>query len=184
MRDGPARVLETLRRAGDRSCSGETLSVAEGVTRAPVWKHIETLRGLGYAIKASAGEGYRLAGTPDRLYAEEIHAGLETSWLAREIHHFEETDSTNRVALELARSGAPHGTTVIAEAQTAGRGRLGRAFYSPPHLNLYTSIVLRPTLTTTNAPTWILAAATAVAETADAFCAPDEVEPIRRTPFA
>lgn len=176
MREGTARVLETLRRAGGRSCSGETLSITEGVTRAQVWKHVEKLRGLGYAIEASAGNGYRLASTPDRLYAEEIHAGLETKWLARDIHHFEETDSTNRVALELARSGAPHGTTVIAEAQTAGRGRLGRSFFSPPHLNLYTSIVLRPNLTTASAPTWILAAATAVAETAEAYCAPGEVE--------
>jgi BirA family biotin operon repressor/biotin-[acetyl-CoA-carboxylase] ligase len=176
VKDGPARVLETLRRAGGQSCSGETLSVAEGVSRAQVWKHIENLRGLGYAIEASAGDGYRLAGTPDRLYAEELHAGLETRWLAREIHHFEEIDSTNRVALELARTEAPHGATVIAEAQTAGRGRLGRTFFSPAHLNLYTSIVLRPNLTTASAPTWILAAAIAVAETAESYCAAGDVE--------
>jgi len=176
VRGGPARVLETLRRADGRSCSGETLSRAEGVSRAQVWKHIETLRALGYDIEACAGEGYRLTRTPDRLYPEEILAGLATRWLAREIHWFDETDSTNRVALELARSGAPHGTTVIAESQTAGRGRLGRSFFSPPHLNLYTSIVLRPTLTTASAPTWILAAATACAETIDGYCAPGEVE--------
>lgn len=55
----------------------------------------------------------------------------------------EETDSTNRVAKELARQGAPHGTAVLAERQTAGRGRLGRAFFSPEG-GLYLSVILRP----------------------------------------
>ena len=68
------------------------------------------------------------------------------------------------MALELARAGAAHGTTVVAEAQTAGRGRLGRAFFSPPRLNLYSSSVLRPRLATAEAPPWILASAVAVAE--------------------
>jgi BirA family biotin operon repressor/biotin-[acetyl-CoA-carboxylase] ligase len=80
------------------------------------------------------------------------------------VHWLESTDSTNRVALERAREGAPHGATVVAEGQTAGRGRLGRAFYSPPHLNLYSSSVLRPQLTLAEAPAMILASAVAVAE--------------------
>jgi BirA family biotin operon repressor/biotin-[acetyl-CoA-carboxylase] ligase len=163
VKGGPARVLESLRRAGSRTASGEALSAEQGVSRAQVWKHVETLRSLGYGIEATPGDGYRLVELPDRLYPEEIGAGLETRWLAREIHYFEDTDSTNRVALELARSGAAHGTTVVAEGQSAGRGRLGRSFFSPPHLNLYASIVLRPQITTAEAPTWILAAAVGVA---------------------
>ena len=87
-----------------------------------------------------------------------------TRWLARDLRWLETTDSTNRVALDLARDGAAHGTTVVAEAQTAGRGRLGRAFFSPPRMNLYRSIVLRPRLLTADAPPWILASAIAVAE--------------------
>jgi BirA family biotin operon repressor/biotin-[acetyl-CoA-carboxylase] ligase len=161
---GPARVLEVLRRAGGRTCSGVALSADLGVSRAQVWKHVETLRARGYTIDAEPGDGYRLRGVPDRLYPEEIREGLATRWLAHEIHYFDEVDSTNRVALDLARDGAEHGTTVIAEAQTSGRGRLGRAFYSPPHENLYTSIVLRPALTTGDAPAWILASAVAVAD--------------------
>lgn len=163
MNAAPARVLEALRRAGD-SCSGESLSEELGVSRAQVWKHVETLRGLGYAIEGARGGGYRLVDAPDRLYAEELLPGLTTRWLARTLHHFEETDSTNRVALELAREGAPHGTAVIAEGQTAGRGRLGRSFFSPPQRNLYTSIVLRPEISTAAAPTLILACAVGVAE--------------------
>lgn len=164
MKGGPARVLDALRRAQGRSCSGETLSADQGVSRAQVWKHIEALRQRGYAIDASPGDGYRLASAPNKLYPEEIQNGLSTRWLGREIHHFEEVDSTNRVAFELARDGAAHGTAVVAEAQTAGRGRLGRSFFSPPARNLYVSIVLRPEVTTAVAPTFILAAATGVAD--------------------
>jgi BirA family biotin operon repressor/biotin-[acetyl-CoA-carboxylase] ligase len=161
----PARVLEALRAAGTGPVSGEALSARLGVSRAQVWKHVEALRGRGYCIEGEPGGGYRLRGTPDRLYPEELLPGLATRWLARDYHHLESTDSTNRVALELARAGAGHGTTVVAEGQTAGRGRLGRRFFSPPHRNLYTSIVLRPALALREAPALVLAAAVAVAET-------------------
>ena len=164
MTGGPARVLDDLRRAEGRTCSGESLSARYGVSRTQVWKDVEALRARGYRIGAAPGDGYRLEQAPDRLYPEEIRAGLDTRWLARDIRFFESTASTNLVALDLARSGAAHGTTVVAEGQTAGRGRLGRSFFSPPHRNLYTSIVLRPNLTTAEAPAWILAAAVAVAD--------------------
>jgi BirA family biotin operon repressor/biotin-[acetyl-CoA-carboxylase] ligase len=165
VRAGPARILDSLRRAAGRSLSGEALSADFGISRAQVWKDVQTLRDAGYTIRAEAGDGYRLHGAPDRLYAEEIQAGLATRWLARDIRYFDTADSTNRVARELAREGVAHGTAVIAEGQTAGRGRLGRSFYSPPYLNLYTSVVLRPNVSTAEAPTWILASAVAVAET-------------------
>jgi BirA family biotin operon repressor/biotin-[acetyl-CoA-carboxylase] ligase len=174
---GPARVLDELRRAGGRTLSGQGLSSTLGVSRAQVWKHVESLRSSGYDIEADAGEGYRLVASPDRLYAEEVLPQLDTKWLAREIHWLDETDSTNRVALELALAGAPHGTAVIAEGQTAGRGRLGRSFHSPPYCNLYTSVVLRPDMTTDAAPAFILAAAAAVADTvADTLGSSDAVE--------
>lgn len=177
MREGPARVLDALRQSEGRSCSGPTLSDQLGRSRAQVWKHVETLRSLGYGIEAAAGDGYQLVETPDRLYPEELLRGLETRWLARDLHWFDSVDSTNRVAQERAREGAPHGTTVVAEGQTAGRGRLGRSFYSPPYRNLYTSILLRPRLTTAEAPSWILAAAVAVAGAIeDSVPDPDAVE--------
>ncbi len=153
-----------LSSAGPDAVSGESLSEALGVSRAQIWKHVEKLRGRGYTIEGERGGGYQLTGRPDRLYPEEIHANLTTKWLAREIHHEDTTDSTNRVAFDLAREGASHGCTVIAEGQTAGRGRLGRAFFSPPYLNLYSSIVLRPQLDIAAAPTLIPTAGIAVAE--------------------
>jgi BirA family biotin operon repressor/biotin-[acetyl-CoA-carboxylase] ligase len=175
--DGPARVLEVLRGAGGQTRSGEALSVQYGISRAQVWKFVEVLRSRGYQIDAQPGGGYRLTEVPDCLYPEEVQAGLRTSWLAQDLRYYETVDSTNRVAQELARAGCVHGATVVAETQSAGRGRLGRSFHSPPGLNLYTSIVLRPRIPTTEAPTWILAAAVGVAETiAQSLEAPDQVE--------
>jgi len=162
---GAARVLESLRSAGGRPCSGGSLAEGLGVSRAQVWKHVEALRRRGYEILGTPGGGYQLEAAPDRLYPEELQAGLATRWLAREVEWLDSTDSTNRVAGERARAGARHGYTVVAEGQTAGRGRLGRSFFSPPYLNLYTSIVLRPALSLAEAPTAILAAGVAVAET-------------------
>ncbi len=173
MSDGPAQVLEALRTAAGNACSGAAISAQLGVSRSQIWKHIEALRRCGYGIDGAAGDGYRLRSIPDRLYPAEIRAGLETRWLGREIHYYDSIDSTNRAALELGRAGAVHGTTVIAEGQRAGRGRLGRSFYSPPHLNLYSSTVLRPALTTAEAPTLILAAAVGVADSI-AECVGDE----------
>jgi len=164
MNPGAARVLVALRQARAVALSGEDLSQDLGVSRAQIWKHVEALRRLGYEIDGEPGGGYRLTCAPDRLYPEEVQARLHTRWLARSYHWLASTDSTNREAAELARAGAAHGTTVVAEGQTAGRGRLGRSFFSPPHLNLYTSLVLRPVLDTARAPTTVLAAAVAVAD--------------------
>ncbi len=72
--------------------------------------------------------------------------------------------STNDEAAAWARAGAPHGATVVADAQTRGRGRLGRAWHSPPGANLYSSTVLRPPIPPRRAPPITLAAAVAVAE--------------------
>jgi BirA family biotin operon repressor/biotin-[acetyl-CoA-carboxylase] ligase len=165
MSEASSQVLDALRDAGETALSGEMLSSRLGVSRAQIWKHVSALRRRGYGIEGEPGGGYRLAEIPDRLYPDELTLGRDARWLGREIHHLDETDSTNRVAMELGRSGAVHGAAVVAESQTAGRGRLGRSFYSPPHQNLYTSIVLRPEVLVSEAPMLILAAGIAVAET-------------------
>ena len=162
---GPIAILAALRDRPENALSGETLSVELGVSRAQIWKHIGSLRKRGYEIEGAPGGGYRLIGTPDRLYAEEVQLGMETAWIGHRFEHLEEIDSTNRVAAELGREGAPAGTVVVAEAQSAGRGRLGRTFFSPAHQNLYTSILLRPEGSIAETPTLILGAAIAVAET-------------------
>ncbi len=81
------------------------------------------------------------------------------------IHYFDEVTSTQHVAAEMAEAGAAQGTLVIAELQTAGRGRLGRSWHSPPGLNLYTTVILRPTRPIAEIPRLSLMAGIACAET-------------------
>jgi BirA family transcriptional regulator, biotin operon repressor / biotin---[acetyl-CoA-carboxylase] ligase len=89
---------------------------------------------------------------------------LHTRALGRELHAHDVIGSTNDEALRLARAGAPHGTLVLAEAQTAGRGRRGRSWLSPAAGNLYLSLVLRPNLPPQRAPELVPVVAVAAAE--------------------
>ncbi|MFM7141205.1 MAG: biotin--[acetyl-CoA-carboxylase] ligase, partial [Alphaproteobacteria bacterium] len=155
-------VLAAL--AGGEWRSGQALAADLGVTRAAVWKSIERLRREGYRIEAEAGRGYRLLGAPDRLLPGEIAKHFRPRRFAGGVVHRDEVDSTNRLAIELARGGAAEGTAVVAEKQTAGRGRLGRTWESPPGLNLYLSVILRPALSPVEVPRLTLAAAVAVAD--------------------
>jgi BirA family biotin operon repressor/biotin-[acetyl-CoA-carboxylase] ligase len=154
------RIVAWLRAAGG-AVSGEELARRLGCSRAAVWKRIGALRARGYGIAARRAAGYVLLTVPDRLGPAELAPHLSGRW--RDVRWLEETDSTQRVARELARAGAAEGTVVIAERQTAGRGRLGRAWHSPGGLNLYCSIVLRPPLPPTAVPQLALVAGAAVA---------------------
>lgn len=87
-------------------------------------------------------------------------------WLGRRVHLYRAVDSTNRVAEALARNGAPEGTIVLADQQSAGRGRLGRSFWSPPGRSVYLSVVLRPEESLEKIPRYVFAAAVAVAAAA------------------
>jgi len=88
-----------------------------------------------------------------------------TRLLGRPLHFFDTIDSTNTLAARLARENAAEGTVVIADAQTGGKGRLGRNWVSPPGVNLYLSVILRPRKLTSAAPQLSLLASVAVAET-------------------
>jgi BirA family transcriptional regulator, biotin operon repressor / biotin---[acetyl-CoA-carboxylase] ligase len=103
------------------------------------------------------------------LRVDQIQGGLGTSRLGKKIHYFIKLDSTNSHARRLVEQGAQAGEVVIAESQTQGRGRLGRPWVSPPHVNLYLSIILRPKLPPVNAPQITLMAAVALAEALSAF---------------
>jgi BirA family biotin operon repressor/biotin-[acetyl-CoA-carboxylase] ligase len=94
---------------------------------------------------------------------------LATRWLARPLEIVADTASTNDDVMARARAGAPHGTTVIADTQSRGRGRLGHAWFSPPGDNLYLSVLLRTDLPPTRVPPITLAAGVAVCETVNAL---------------
>lgn len=124
--------------------SGEEMSRALGVTRAAVWKAVDTLRQNGYTISSAPRLGYRLEHSPDRLSSAAISARLPAPRTGRgEILCLETVDSTNTYLKKLAAEGAPSGTVVISDEQTGGRGRRERPFQSPPG-GLYLSILLRP----------------------------------------
>jgi BirA family biotin operon repressor/biotin-[acetyl-CoA-carboxylase] ligase len=144
--------------------SGSAIARRMGMSRAAVWKRIERLRERGYGIEASAGRGYRLVRGSDRLLPDEIARHYHPKTFRGALVHQETIDSTNRLAAELARQGADEGTVVLAEQQTAGRGRLGRSWVSPSRLNLYASIVLRPAMPPLEVPRLTLVAGIAVAE--------------------
>jgi BirA family transcriptional regulator, biotin operon repressor / biotin---[acetyl-CoA-carboxylase] ligase len=144
--------------------SGAEIATRLGVSRAAVWKRIVRLRELGYGIEAVAGRGYRLLHGSDLLRPDAILHAYRPTRLGCAIVHRETIDSTNLLAADLARKGADEGTVVLAEQQTAGRGRLGRSWVSPARLNLYASIVLRPTIPPVEVPRLTLVAGLAVAE--------------------
>lgn len=138
-------VLKFLRDQG-KYASGEEISQKLGVTRASVWKIIKKLQAEGYTIQSSPRKGYRLVETPNVITREEVANILQTQLLGKNIQYYEEVDSTNNKAKEVARLGASEGTIILADKQTLGRGRLGRHWSSPAKVGIWMSIVLRPPL--------------------------------------
>jgi BirA family transcriptional regulator, biotin operon repressor / biotin---[acetyl-CoA-carboxylase] ligase len=156
------RILSALR-ADAGGVSGAQLAEQLGISRAAIWSRIEELRRVGYEIEASPHFGYRLVNSPDALHADDLLARLgKTKVIGRDIRVFEETTSTNDVIEKFARDGVKEGVVVFAEAQTKGRGRLGRKWISPAHRGLWFSILLRPGLRPQEATQLTVASATAL----------------------
>ena len=127
--------------------SGEELAGELGLSRAAVSKQVAVLKRQGYLVEAAPKRGYRLLETPDSLLPAEIVDGLTTTIFGRQqIVHLVTVDSTNSRARELAAQGAPEGTLVLAEQQTAGRGRRGRSWHSEAGAGIYLSMIVRPSL--------------------------------------
>ncbi len=101
---------------------------------------------------------------PDPLEADDLQRLLTTKTLGRTVHVKAQTTSTNDVAKQLARDGAPEGTVVLAEQQQRGRGRQGRSFVSPAGVGIYMSLLLRPQVDLSRLPQLTLVAAVAAAE--------------------
>ena len=139
------RVLQMLN--AESAVSGEHLGQELGVSRNSVWKAIDALRRAGYEIEAATNRGYRLLSTPNLLSEAVIRRSLTASVIGKEMEIHKNLNSTNIRARELAASGAPHGFLVAADSQSAGRGRLGRSFFSPAHSGIYISFILRPSCT-------------------------------------
>ena len=163
MSETTGRVLELLK-AGGEFLSGEEIGRRLAISRSAVWKHVRELKGAGYGIVSSPRKGYGLRAVANLPLAAEVTPHLKTLTLGRRIEYHDQLDSTNRAAGELARQGAAEGAVVVADAQTAGRGRMGRRWESPAGENLYFSVLLTPDVEPARVPQLALVAAVAVHE--------------------
>jgi len=138
-----ARLLRALREAAVHLPTSE-IAAQLGATAAAVRAQVADLQGAGFEIEDRPGLGLRLLAVPDRLIAADLASRLNDEVFVREIVVYEETDSTNDLALQRGRQGASAGLVIFAEHQNAGRGRFGRRWESASHRGLWFTLLLRP----------------------------------------
>ena len=157
------RIIQFLKES-DGYISGEEISQRLKISRAAIWKHMQELRAHGYEIAAVPHLGYQLVTCPDKLLGYEIQSGLNTKIIGKKVIVLDTVTSTMDEAFRLGMENCPEGTVVCAEAQSKGRGRLGRAWISPKARGLYFSFVLRPSLPLNQLAQLTLMSAVALAE--------------------
>lgn len=163
-------ILVLLKRSPGEYVSGEDISHQLAVSRTAIWKHIQALREDGYQIDSQSRLGYRLQEVPDKLFPQEVQDGLNTNSIGQSIIYYERVNSTNDLAKVLAGQGVIEGTVVVAEEQSGGRGRRGRAWSSPGGTGVWMSVLLRPKLSPANAPKITIMAAVAVVRAIERVC--------------
>lgn len=138
------KVLELFETSRDVYLSGEEIAQKLSVSRASVWKAVKALQNEGYAIDAVTNKGYCLSDKTDILSAQGIRKYLRPEIQHMEICVEDTVESTNSSVREKANAAAPEGYMILANQQTAGRGRLNRSFFSPKDTGIYMSLLLRP----------------------------------------
>lgn len=144
--------------------SGASIAKEIGVKRQTVWKWIETLRAAGVKVKGHPRSGYHIERVPDVLAPQLISRHLRGTSFGKRILHFFQTESTNDVALRLGETGETHGTVIVAEKQTAGRGRAGHSWISEASSGIYVTVLLRPPISPLQSPALTIAAGLAARE--------------------
>ena len=138
------QLLNLLEEQNGEWLSGEEIARRLSLSRTAIWKGVNALRSDGYEIQGAQNRGYRLSRQTDILSLEGIRKYLKPEYRDREMEVLPIAASTNALLRDKAGTGIPEGYAIIANAQTQGRGRLGRRFYSPPDTGLYLSLLLRP----------------------------------------
>jgi BirA family transcriptional regulator, biotin operon repressor / biotin---[acetyl-CoA-carboxylase] ligase len=146
--------------------SGAKIAKEIGVSRQQVWRWIERLRELGVRVQGHLLSGYHIEKIPDILVPQLLSHRLYGTAFARRIYHFFKVDSTNNVALQLGERGEPQGAVVLAEEQTAGRGRAGRQWISEKSAGIHCTVLVRPPISPAHAPLLTLVAGLAARDSA------------------
>jgi len=160
-------ILSRLSSASE-AVSGDVLAQELGISRAAIWKHINTLRKQGADIQSHAGQGYQLCS--DFFNATTLQTQcLKHQRIGKYIQHVDSLDSSNREAMRQAESGAKEGTVIFADKQSAGRGRLGRIWHTTGDALAF-SIILRPPLSPEQVPQLSLLTAVALQQALSQYC--------------
>jgi len=159
--------------------SGQQIAREIGVSRSAVWRWTQKLRALGVRVKGHPRTGYQIERVADVLSPSLLRRRLHDSHFGKRIYHYFKAGSTNAIAMDLGQAGEPHGAIVLAEEQTAGRGRAGRTWHSEKTNGIYTTILLRPQISPLLAPLLPMLAGLAVR---DAVFEETELAPDLRWP--
>lgn len=140
-----SEILALLRKRQDY-VSGQELCERFGVSRTAVWKAIGQLKKEGYQIEAVKNRGYLLTEEKEHFGQRELESRMDTKWAGHPVACYNVLGSTNLQAKLDAENGAGQGALVVADMQTAGRGRRGRSWSSPPGTNIYFTLIMKPGL--------------------------------------
>lgn len=162
--------LLALLRESDSYLSGQELCEKFGVSRTAIWKAMGQLKKEGYVIEAVQNKGYRLLSAPDVLSREEIASRLRTRIMGKNLVYLDCTGSTNQDAKRLAEEGAPSGTLVVTDCQKEGKGRRGRGWDSPAGINIYFTLLIKPSFSPDKASMLTLVMALSVAQALEQEC--------------
>lgn len=165
-----SELLSALACADEKYISAATLAEKLGISSEAVSEAVKALEAEGFSINSETSKGYKLSKENNKLSADIILSHLTSKELGRNIKILDTLDSTNNEIKKFEIENAPHGTTVIADRQTAGRGRIGRSFVSPSGSGLYMSVLVRLKLDIRFAPMITSAAACAAAEAVEELC--------------
>ena len=146
---GLVKVLSFFKTHDSEYLSGQDLSDVLKISRVAVWKHIKKIQKLGYKIESKQKLGYRLVNETEKLLPWEIITNLKTNVIGKRVYYFQEIDSTQDFAQQIASDKKENGTIIIAEKQTAGRGRLDRKWTSPKG-GIWFSLIIHPKFDVSN----------------------------------
>ena len=153
------KVLQILQKNMDIAVTGTDMAKSLGVSRNAVWKAVKSLCDDGYVIESTKKLGYVLRPNFVVLSAQEIKNFMQSDG---DVFVFDEVSSTNDICKKMASDGIKHGSVVVSDRQTNGRGRRGREFYSPQSTGVYMSVALRLNIAPSDSALVITASAVAV----------------------